>query len=322
MVTQLDIARKLGLSRQLVSFALAGYPQVSPESRKRILAEAESMGYRPNPHAKALKDGRTGIVALWIPNQISSHYTHVTRELTRLLKNENVELIVSEVGTSQAGKTLSHVPVDGIIVVDAPDRIPAGTMKIPLVSMGASSSAHTDSVAVDLLEGARAATQHLIDTGARRIAHMTFVHHGSGEPERRNGYLETLMRASLEPEFIYYPLSDNQRPIVRTLIQDYIRQNGCPDAIFCHSDDVAIGVYRGLCDMGLRVPSHVKLVGCDGIPDTEYLECPITTLIQPVELMCATAWGFIKARQMAPGREFQHTTLPPVLVTRQSTAMP
>src|ERR1043166_7511509 len=97
MVTQEQIARKLGISRQLVTFALAGYPQVSKESRLRILAAARKMGYRPNPHARALKHGRTGIIALWIPDQISTYYSHVARELNRLVKQTRHELIVSEI---------------------------------------------------------------------------------------------------------------------------------------------------------------------------------------------------------------------------------
>lgn len=67
MGTQTQIARKPGVSRQLVTFALAGYPQVSEESRERILAAALEMGYRPNPHARALRLKKTGIIALWIP---------------------------------------------------------------------------------------------------------------------------------------------------------------------------------------------------------------------------------------------------------------
>src|ERR1044071_5013525 len=121
MVTQEQIARKLGISRQLVTFALAGYPQVSAASRKRILAAAEKMGYRPNPHARALKRGRTGIIALWIPDQISTHYTRVARELNHLLKQAKHELIVSEVANNGGDQLLSHVPVDAIFAVDAPD---------------------------------------------------------------------------------------------------------------------------------------------------------------------------------------------------------
>ena len=324
MVTQLDIARKLGISRQLVTFALAGYPQVSPESRKLIQATAIEMGYLPNPHARALKEGKTGIVALWIPDQISSHYVQVTREMTRLLKQAQVELIVSEMGASLSGQVLSHVPADGIFVVDAPSQVLTylrahPTPNIPLISMGAQCCPKTDFVKVDLLSGAIDATRHLIATGCRRIAHMTFVRKGINEQDRRNGYLQTMKQAGLKPEFIYYPLSDFQRPIVRQLIQDYVGKQGCPEAIFCHSDDVAVGVYRGLCDMGLHVPSDVALMGCDGIQDTEYLEYPLTTLIQPVKDMCTAAWQFFTERQANPKRESQHLILEPKLVIREST---
>ena len=324
MVTQLDIARKLGISRQLVTFALAGYPQVSPESRRLILATATEMGYQPNPHARALKEGKTGIVALWLPDQISSHFNHVTREMALLLKQAQVELIVSEVGGSVAGQVLSHVPADGIFAVDAPAQVldylqshPAA--RLPIISMGANCCLKTDYVKVDLLRGAIEATRHLIQTGCRRIAHMTFVREGTDEQERRAGYLQTMKQAGLKPEFIYYPLSLQQRPIVRKLIQDYVTKQGCPEAIFCHSDDVAIGVYRGLCDMGLRVPHDVSLLGCDGIQDTEYLETPLTTLIQPVQEMCYAAWDFFKKRQADPKIKPQHTILRPTLVIRPSS---
>jgi DNA-binding LacI/PurR family transcriptional regulator len=325
MVTQEQIARKLGISRQLVTFALAGYPQVSAESRKRILAAARKMGYRPNPHARALKRGRTGIIALWIPDQISSHYTHVARELNRLVKHAGRELIVSEVGNSAAEQVLSHVPVDGIFAVDAPDAVRdhlqsavAGT--IPIISIGADRSEKIDFVEVDLLAGAKEAMQHLVSGGFRRIVHATFVrkeHHGAA---RRLAYTRAMRRAGLKPEFLYYPLSEQQREIVRRLIQDFIREHGRPEAIFCHSDDVALGIYRGLCDMKLRVPQDVALVGCDGIQDTQYLECPITTLVQPVAEMCATAWQFLMQRIEQPAIRRQSAVLKPTLAIRESSS--
>jgi LacI family transcriptional regulator len=72
MVTQAEIASKLGVSRQLATSALGGYPQVSEESRKRITAAALEMGYHPNPHARALHCKKTGIVARSIPPRCST----------------------------------------------------------------------------------------------------------------------------------------------------------------------------------------------------------------------------------------------------------
>ena len=325
MVTQEQIARKLGISRQLVTFALAGYPQVSEASRERILATAKEMGYRPNPHARALKRGRTGIIALWIPDQISTHYTRVARELNHLVKQAKHELIVTDVGNDEAvEQVLSHVPMDGVFAVDAPNAVRAHMKSafgrsIPVISIGAHRPEKTDYVQVDLLAGATAAMDHLISSGFRRIVHATFEQNERTDSGRRFGYEQAMQKAGLKPEYFYYPLSEQQRPIVRQSIQEFIREQGCPEAIFCHSDDVALGIYRGLRDLQLRVPQDVALVGCDGIQDTEYLDSPITTLVQPVAEICGTAWRFLLQRLENPALDRQQAVLQPGLAVREST---
>jgi len=323
MVTQEQIAKKLGTSRQLVSFALSGYPHVAPSTRQRILAAAHKMGYRPNPHARALKNSRTGIVALWVPDQISSHYSRVAREMSRLVKSAHHELIVSEVGTAEAEETLSHVPIDGIFAVDAAEQVElhlkSPNASVPVISIGAEFSDQTDFVRVDLGAGTRDLMRHLIGCGFRRIVHATFMHRIHPYAGRRTVYSESMKSAGLTPEFFTYPLSDQQRSIVREGIKDYIRRAGKPDAIFCHSDDVALGIYRGLCEMGLRVPGDVALAGCDGIQETEYLELSLTTMVQPVTEMCATAWKFLQNRLKRPSIKRQHLTLKPVLAIRESS---
>jgi len=324
MVTQEQIAKKLGISRQLVTFALAGYPQVSKKSRQRILAASLEMGYRPNPHARALRRGRTGIIALWIPDQISTHYTHVARELNRLVKQASHELIISEVGSVEAEEVLSHVPVDGIIAVDAPEQARAylessTARSIPVISMGANYFEKTDYVRVDLEAGTMAVMEHLIDSGFRNIIHATFMRQDDPQASRRIGYAAAMRKKGLKPQFLYYGVSDDQRASARQLIQSYVSKHGHPEAIFCHSDDVALGIYRGLCDLKLRVPADVALVGCDGIQDTEYLECPLTTLAQPVAAMCATAWLFLEQRLARPAMKRQHQVLLPQLHIRESS---
>jgi DNA-binding LacI/PurR family transcriptional regulator len=324
MVTQAQIAKKLGISRQLVTFALAGYPQVSKESRERIQAAALEMGYRPNPHARALRHRKTGIIALWIPDQISTHYTHVARELGRLVKQSKHELIISEVGTADMKQIWTHVPVDGICAVDASKAV-QGELKalagksVPVVSLGAYGTLETDHVRVDMEAGTMEVMRHLIGSGFRRIAHATFVRRSIAGESRRIGYSQAMREAGLKPEFILYPLTERQRPAARRLIQDHIREHGRPEAIFCHSDDVALGIYRGLCDAGIRVPDDVALVGCDGIEDTEYLECPLTTLVQPVAEMCETAWHFLQNRLADPALPLQQALIAPGLAIRDSS---
>src|SRR5262249_11087159 len=145
-----------------------------------ILAAAREMGYRPNPYARALKKGRTGIIGLWIPDQISTHYSHVARELNRLIKAARNELIVSEVSVAKDQQMLSHVPMDGIIVVDAPQQVEiycnsAMASQVPIISMGANCFDGADAVQIDLFAGTLEVMKHLIGSGFQRIAHATFV---------------------------------------------------------------------------------------------------------------------------------------------------
>lgn len=327
MVTQAQIAKKLGVSRQLVTFALAGYPNVAQESRDRILAAALEMGYRPNPHARALRMKRTGIIALWIPDQISTHYTHVARVLGRLVKQAGLELIIAEVGGSDMTQVWSNVPVDAIVAVDASAPVlreieSLAKKSIPVVSVGTTFSEKVDHVQVDFATGTKEAMAHLIDSGYRRIAHATFVRKDVPEASRRRGYVEAMREAGLKTEFIYYPLSERQRPITRQLIQDYVREKGVPEAIFCQSDDVALGIYRGLCEVKVGVPGQVALIGCDGIEDTEYLERQLTTLVQPVAEMCSTAWQFLQNRLENASTPLQRILMEPRLVIRESSVRP
>jgi LacI family transcriptional regulator len=240
------------------------------------------------------------------------------------VKQSGQELIISEVNGADMKQLWTHVPVDGIFIVDASKALQAelkalAAKSVPLVSLGTYSSLETDNVQIDMEAGTLEAMRHLIGSGFRRIAHATFVRRNIAGESRRIAYSKAMREAGLKPEYIHYPLSEQQRPVARHLIQDYIREHGRPEAIFCHSDDVALGIYRGLCDAGIRVPDDIALVGCDGIQDTEYLECPLTTLVQPVPEMCSAAWQFMQNRLADPSIPLQHSMLIPRLAIRDSS---
>lgn len=325
MVTQAQIAKRLGVSRQLVTFALSGHPHVAKASRELIIATAKEMGYRPNLHARALKKKRSGIIGLWIPDQISTHYNHVSRELSRFLKQDGYELMVSEIANVDMSHAVSNVPVDGIIAVDASEPVQReleilSGKSVALVGIGHCFSENADNISVDLATGTIDVMKHLIGNGYRRIAHATFVEDVTEGDGRRSEYARAMLEAGLEPMFFQYPLSEGQRAITRQLIKEFISENGLPEAIFCHSDDAALGIYRGLCDLKICVPEQVALVGCDGIEDTEYLEVPLTTLVQPVPEMCAKAWTFLRERIENPSLPARHETLFPKLEIRASSS--
>src|SRR6185437_15426862 len=97
---------------------------------------------------------------------------------------------------------------------------------------------------------------------------------------RTRAYIDVLKEAGLEPETISLP--NQRREIARRTIVDYVGACGVPEAIFCINDDVAIGCCRGLHDLGVRIPDDTALLGCDGLPELDYLETPISTIAAPV----------------------------------------
>ena len=160
------------------------------------------------------------------------------------------------------------------------------------------------------------AVRHLITNGRRRIAYIsTPIQDG-----RNRGYTAAMREAGLKTELIAMEAGPNLRSRSRHFISQYAREHGCPEGIFCQNDDVAIGVCRGLRDMEFRVPEDAAVVGCDAIEDTEYLECPITTISYPVDEMCATAWKFLQNRIENPRCLPQRTVFPSTLVIRASSS--
>ena len=99
----------------------------------------------------------------------------------------------------------------------------------------------------------------------------------------------------------------------------HVHTHGRPDAFLCRNDDLAIGTYRGLCDLGIRVGEDVLLIGCDGVEDTRFMPCPVSTVLLPVERMCELAWQFMEHRLANPDAELQVETLSATLDVRESS---
>lgn len=328
-VTQKQLAELLGISRQLVGHALTGHPGVSEVTRQRIQSLADKMGYRPNQFASALVSGRTQTIALWIAGAYTPHYLRIVQSLEKIVAETEYTMIVSDLGgfdsrnNPKNSPNRNHWPVTGVIVVDAPGYARTYLQANPMsqtscVTIGAFTSDEADSVKVDLYPGVIEAMRHLVSLGHRNIIHFTPIKEEEEAEVRARGYREVMQESGLQPKFLSLP--DQQRATARRRIVEHVKESGCPDAIFCHNDEIAIGTYRGLCDLKISVPDQVALVGCDGIEDTEYLGCSLTTIEQPVEEMCRLAWDYFEKRLERPKSRIQRSILKAKLTIRESTA--
>ncbi len=319
-----DVAEAAGASAATVSYVLNNSPKaISPQTRARVLQAARDLGYQPNLAARTLAARHSHTVALWIANAHAPFFAQVIRAFQPQARAGGYELIIREMagdpGEMRSG--LSGWPVDGILAFQGAAYVHAfleanPSPTVPFVSLGAYHEDCSDFVAIDLYAGARDAVRHLLMRG-RRVAFL--LPEGSTVPgeARHAAYHAVMDEAGLPPEVIAVPTK--QRADVRQALKAYLGRHGCPDGLFCYNDDMALGAYRGLCDLGLRVPEQVALVGCDGIEDTEYLERPLSTIVQPVEEMCRLGWQFLENRMRDPALRAQRVTVTPALVVRDSS---
>lgn len=303
-----DIADKLGLSHTTVSRVLNNCvaAKVSNATREKIIAVANEMGYRSNNIARALVTGTSHIISLWSFNIYTSYYIGVLRKIREHVISSGYHTLLVETNNDPSIKPEPWGywwPVDAVIAFDSPLCIKSFletpvARKMPIVSMGGSYSSLVDYVGVDLSPGAVEAVRHLVKKGCRRIAYFATSSALRAGEARYDAYMRVMRASRLQPEFIEMSVGHGtyERPAARQRIKDYFHSHGKPEAIFCYNDDMAIAVYRGMKDVGVRVPDDVLLIGCDDIEDGRYLDAPISTITYPIDDMVKIAMDFLLRR--------------------------
>jgi LacI family transcriptional regulator len=297
-----------------------------------VLAAAQEMGYHPNKLASALVTGRSHAIAFWVSQVRTHYYTEIQYWLQDRLRLDGYDLVIDPL-KSRKNDQMEVItepalqwPYDGIIACDPPfdlekELVDSTYRNIPVVSLGVFYWKEADHVGVDLQQGTEKALQHILISLKvlhlkPRIAFVAVPDHVAEEP-RYSAYIKMMSQKGLTPEFIDVPNFD--RAIARTTIKKYINKNGCPGGLFCFNDNMAVGVHRGLRDLGLQMPKDVVLVGCDGIEDTIYHDPAISTIDMGMDQMCETAWTFLLRRIQEPAVSKQTKIMMPKLIIRESS---
>lgn len=334
-VTMALIARRLKLSQATVSRVLSGKGKgfISDATRNRVLAVASELGYSAARPESSPRQRRMGVVAVWIRNVNAPYYARIVRELQQIVARDGSDLVLSnsndedgepdfEPGLPRAVSPSVWRNVDGIIAVDCPRRLEAYLARAraharPVVAAGSSAFIGVDSVAFDLHHGAEQAVTHLLAQGRKRIGHLTG---GCAIPAvslaRSEAYARVVRESGQTP--LILSATDESRAAARLAVRDAFTKSRECDALFCLNDDLAIGAYRGLLDVGVRVPRDVAIVGYDSIEDTQYLEVPISSVFQDPRKLCARAWDLLWRRINEPGSETVTELLSPELIVRES----
>ncbi|MFV2010773.1 MULTISPECIES: LacI family DNA-binding transcriptional regulator [unclassified Micromonospora] len=342
-VTIYQVAREAGVSPSTVSNFLNGRPgRMLPQTRIRVAAAIDRLGYRPNRAARQLRTGRIQVIGLVVPSVANPFWGSFARYLERAALSDGYHVLLcnSEREPDRERRYLEELWADGIRGVVLCSSLPSLDHVLPLVETGLSLVAFDRTaqagdpgtlvnISVDNVVGAHLATAHLLQLGHRRIAFVSGSLRSVNRRERFRGFTDALEQAGLDPvETFVWSGGAEQEPygdldaagLGRTAANALLRTSDRPTAIVAINDMCALGISAGIRDAGLRVGQDISVVGFDDIVLADLAAPPLTTVRQPVAEMAAAAFRHLRDRidNTEPGPS-QSLLLRPELVVRTST---
>jgi DNA-binding LacI/PurR family transcriptional regulator len=287
-----DVAREAGVSIKTVSNVVNGYVHVRAETRERVNAAILALGYRPNLTARSLRGGRTGVIALAVPDLTSPYFAEIAEGVIVAAEQLGWTVLIDQTDGERERELLvlhgirDHL-IDGVVfspLALGDDDLRATRSEVPIVCLGERVHAGSmDHIAIDNVAAARAATDHLIERGRRRIAAIGAQASPVAETARLRlaGYTEALRDAGLDPEGeLVRPAGSWHRADGQSAVEQLIESGVGPDAVFCFNDLLALGALHGLAGLGVAVPDDVAVIGIDDIEECRYVR-PTLTSISP-----------------------------------------
>lgn len=327
-----DVATRAGVSKGLVSFALNDRPGVAPQTRERILAIAEELGWQPSVRARSLSVDRSfalGLVITRDPEVITGDpfYPSFISGVERALSPAGQALVLSVVADEDAELTsyrrlVADGRIDGVFITDLRHRDArielAGELGLPAVTLGHPETPSAfPAVSMEDTAGIEEAVEHLVGLGHRRIAHVAGparLLHGS---RRRDAFEAAIRRAGLDPGVVVE--TDFKAADGAHATRELLSLRDRPTAIVYANDPMAIAGLGAAQHAGLNVPRDLSITGFDGIDIGEHVYPALSTIVaDPV------SWGTAAARmllRLIAGEPVEDADLPPArFVSRESTA--
>ncbi|MEV4568216.1 LacI family DNA-binding transcriptional regulator [Nonomuraea sp. NPDC049419] len=331
MVTMDDVARLAGVSKMTVSNVVNNRGGVSEPVRRRVREAIERSGYRVNVSARTLRSGRTGVIGLAVPEIDRPYFGRLASHVIERARRRGFHVAIEQTGAAAAGEidAIAHartLQFDGLILsavgLDGRDRTPPEGDH-PIVMLGEQDfGGRFDHIAMPNEEGTAAATAHLLDRGCRAVAHVTgrLDWNLNMVNARHRGHLGALAARGVEADPALHVGLDALTMEAGRAAAHRLAAAGRPfDGVLAVTDTVALGVLRGLADVGLRVPDDVRVAGFDDIAEAAYLVPALTTVAPDHAWMAEKAVELVTGRIADPGRPTGRYVAPYELVIREST---
>jgi LacI family transcriptional regulator len=328
-----DIAQKLNISASTVSRALNDNPLISEKTRKKIKETAEKMGYRPNILAASFRTKKTNTIGIIVPLINRHFFSSVISGIEDIAYNQGFTVTISQSNDNfeketKIAKTLFNNRVDGLIVSIGMETTTFDHLKlfserkIPLVFFDrVVDEIEAHKIVVDDFGGAFRVTQHLIENGAKKIAHIGGPLNLKIYSKRKEGFLQAMRENGLLVNDSMIIHNSLRKDDGIEAIQQLIKNNPQIDAIFCANDTTALSAIIYLKSVGIKIPDDIMIMGFSNEPFSEVVTPSISTVKQPGFLMGQKAAELI-IQQINSSKQpdkFETIIMPTELIIREST---
>lgn len=268
-----DLAERLGVSIATVSRALRNSHEVGDGMKQRVQQLAKEMNYRPNPFAQGLRKETPKSIGVVVPNLVTHYYASVVSGIEDYARREGFTVISSNSHEDheieeQSIDNFINLHVGGIIACLAQDTTNYShfreihDMGIPLVFFARTCLPELFSqVVADGDVAAQKATQHLIDTGSRRIAFIGGPNHLDMVRRRKHGYLEALRENHIPIDRSLVKCGKIDSAFARQATVELLSMDNPPDAIIAFNDIVTFAAFDEVKRAGLSIPADVAIIG-------------------------------------------------------------
>jgi LacI family transcriptional regulator len=325
-----DIARDLNVSVMTVSKVVRGCADVGAETRSRVMARIKELNYQPNWVARSLAARRTFIIGLIVPDLMHSFFAEIAKGVSSTIRPLGYDVVIcnseedGEFESSEVDRLLAR-QVDGLLIASAQppsnvevfERIEARGVPYVLIDRRFPDS-NAPYVGADDEAIGRMATQHLLERGCRRVAHIAGPQHAPGSG-RLKGYRDAMAAAGIAvPEGYIEHATDDASGYEAG--RRLLALNPRPDGVFGYNDPTAAGAMKALLEAGIRIPEEIKVIGVGNVHYSDLLRVPLSTIDQS-----STAIGqqaaeiLVKAIGAKRRKPTKAVLIDPVLISREST---
>ncbi|WP_432545834.1 LacI family DNA-binding transcriptional regulator [Kineococcus sp. SYSU DK004] len=328
--SMVDVAREAGVAHVTVSRVLNAPDSVRPETRQRVLAAIDRLGYRRNDVARALKSGQTMTLGVVLAGAELFELARMLFGLETTASGAGYGISLARwQGTEQGALAdvigrLTDRGADGVVAfadrpvaAEALDEVHVG-VPLSVVMSGRLSNPAVSTVEIDQDLGARLATRHLLSLGHRHIAHLAGSSATFDAAARLEGWRAEVLAAGLDATGVLH--GDLSARSGYELGLRLARTRPRPTAVFAANDAMATGLLAACAEVGLRVPQDLSVVGFDDLSASAYLVPALTTVRQDHFELGRRAADVVLG--LMAGEPARHHSIAPDLVERRSTCPP